>query len=66
MIPILTQPTGTKIKKNTGFSVGHDTTEMILNGGFTYHEHNQRALYFVIDIKETYGSSGVFVGKNSK
>jgi len=46
-------------------SFGHDTTEMILNGGFTYHEQNQRALYFRIDIRETYGSSGVFMGKNS-
>ncbi len=47
------------------FSVGHDATEMLLNGGFTYHARNQRALYFHIDIREMQGSSGVFQGKNS-
>jgi hypothetical protein len=46
-------------------SVGHDNTEMILNGGFTYYAENQRALYFRIEIREMQGSSGVFVGRNS-
>ena len=48
------------------FSVGHDDTEMILEGSFTYGDVNQRALPFHVNINEMDGSSGIFQGRNSK
>ncbi len=39
---------------------------MILNGGFTYEDSNQRELLFGVKIQEVKGSSDVFVGRTSE
>lgn len=68
VVQLLTEkaPVNTKLTQIAHFStVGHDNTEMILRGGFTYHQVNQRALYFNVAVREMDGSSTVFVGKNS-
>ena len=39
---------------------------MILNGGFTYQDVNQRELLFGVKVAEVHGSSDVFVGKSSE
>lgn len=46
-------------------SVSHDTNEMILNGGFTYNQDNQRALPFKVAISRM-KDSDVYRGHNSK
>ncbi len=51
---------------NANVAVGHNTDAMILNGGFTYEDVNQRELRFGVKVFEVGGSSHVFVGRNSK
>ena len=48
------------------FSVGYDTTKMLLRGKFSYERENQRTLPFNVDIRELPETKTIFVGDSSK
>ena len=48
------------------FSVGYDDRRMMLDGVFSYHSENQRALPFNVKINEISEEMKVFRGSSSK